>query len=361
MKRIVALVPYVLGWAPGQRVRVESWAPHLEKAGWRVDFYPFEDQGLHEVLYSSGATAQKVSRTLACYARQVGRVLGGVECDVLLVHREAALLGPAVVERLARRRGVPLVYDIDDPLFVPYRSPINGRLSALKVASKTRTLFRLSDHVITINRLIGDYAALHNPEVTVVPNFVDTERYRPAPRTPGESLRLGWIGSHSTMNNLQTIAGPLRRLQAAAPLLVRVIGTGSVRLPGVEVEMREWAATSELADLAECDIGVVPLSDLPWNRWKFFYKTIQYMALGLPVVARRMGSNSEIIEDGINGFIVDSDDEWLDRLRALVEEPGLRHAMGEAARATVVERYSLRSQMPRLVSVFERVKRYSPR
>ena len=358
MKRIAALVPNVLGWAPGQRVRVESWAPHLERAGWSVDFYPFEDDRLHEVLYRPGGTARKASRMLACYGRQLGRVLGGIDCDVLLVHREAALLGPAVIERLARRRGVPLVYDIDDPLFVPYRSPVNGALSALKFASKTDALLRLSDHVIAINRLIGDYAARRNPAVTVVPNFVDTERYRPAAAGGADGrLRLGWIGSASTIGNLQMIAGPLRRLQEGSPALLRVIGTGAPQLPGVELEMREWSAASELTDLAECDIGLVPLPDLPWNRWKSFYKTIQYMALGLPVVAARMGSNAEVIEDSVNGFLVDSDEEWVARLRALADDPRLRRTVGAAARATVLERYSLRSQMPRLVSLFARIER----
>ena len=62
MKRVAALVPNVLGVSPGQRVRIETWAEHLRAAGWEVDFYPFEDERLHEVLYHPAPPQVKVAR-----------------------------------------------------------------------------------------------------------------------------------------------------------------------------------------------------------------------------------------------------------------------------------------------------------
>ncbi|HMF55084.1 MAG TPA: glycosyltransferase [Pyrinomonadaceae bacterium] len=355
MKRIAALVPNSLGVSPGQRVRIETWAPYLEQAGWTVDFYPFEDERLRSVLYRPGAMRAKVSLLLSCYLRQLRLVLQGPPCDLLFVFREAALFGPAILERLAGRLKVPIIYDLDDPVFVPYRSPINGWFSLLKFSRKTNTIFRLSDHVIAINNLIAGYAAKFNPSVSVMPNCVDIERYRPLPRAPDDSLRLVWVGSHSTMRNLESIADPLRRLQAIHKAPLRVIGAGEVNLPGVDVEMRQWSAQTEVASLQDCDVGLVPLPDHPWHRWKFFYKTVQYMATGLPVVARRIGSNSEIIQDGVNGFLVESEDEWYERLLVLANDRELRQRMGEAARSTVVEHYSVQKQMPRLVEIFEQV------
>ena len=84
--------------------------------------------------------------------------LSQVRCDVLFVYREAALIGPALLERLpAARHGVPLVYDVDDPVFLPYSSPTNHWFSLMKFPHKTHALFRLSDHVITINGSLADY------------------------------------------------------------------------------------------------------------------------------------------------------------------------------------------------------------
>lgn len=358
MRRVAALVPNVLGKSPGQRVRIETWAPYLREAGWQVDFYPFEDERLHEVLYSAGRAPEKAARLASCYARHVLTALRGPRCDVLFIPREASLVGPALTERLAAARsGAPVIYDLDDPVFVPYRSPMNGWFSLLKFSRKTHSLFRLSAHVIAINNLIADYARQFNPNVTVVPNCVDTERYRPADaaREDGGAVRLVWMGSHSTMPNLATLAGPLRRLQAEHRAPLRVVGAGAFDLPGVETEFREWSAETEVESLQDCDVGLVPLPDHPWHPWKFFYKVVQYMAVGLPVVARRMGSNTEIIRDGENGFLVETDEEWQARLRTLVEDAGLRRRMGEEARRTVVESYSLAAQMPRVVSVFGRV------
>lgn len=355
MKRIAALVPNVLGASPGQRVRIESWAEFLRQAGWAVDFYPFEDARLHDIMYEPGHTPAKATRLLQCYLRHLRLILQGPPCDILFIYREAALIGPALLERLAQRLRVPIIYDLDDPVFLPYRSPMNGWFSLLKFPRKTYSLVRLSAHVIAINQLIADHVANHNRNVSVIPNCIDIDRYQPREKPNNGPVRLVWMGSHSTMPNLDTIAEPLQRLQTTDQALLRVIGAGAPKLPGVAVEVRQWSANTEVSDLQDCDVGLVPLTDMSWNSWKFFFKTVQYMAVGLPVVARRIGSNSEIIEHGVNGFLVETKDEWYKCMRELVNNHGLRLQMGNSARATVVERYSTLQQMPRMISVFEQV------
>lgn len=355
MKRIAALVPNILGVSPGQRVRIESWAEFLKQAGWAVDFYPFEDARLHDILYQAGHAPAKAARLLKCYLRQLRLVLQGPPCDILFVYREAALIGPSLLERVAKRLGVPIVYDVDDPVFLPYRSPMNGWFSLLKFPRKTYTLFRLSSHVIAINELIAAEAKKYNSAVTIIPNCIDVERYQPRAKEPGAPVRLVWMGSHSTMPNLATIAEPLKRLQETHQTPLRVIGAGAVDLPDVTAEVRQWSAATEVSDLQDGDVGLVPLTDLDWNAWKFFFKTVQYMAVGLPVIARRLGSNSEIIKHGVNGFLVETPDEWYNCMRELATNHALRLQMGAAARATVVERYSTQKQMPGMISIFEQV------
>jgi len=150
-------------------------------------------------------------------------------------------------------------------------------------------------------------------------------------------------------------------LQASGQALLRIIGAGAPKLPGVVAEVRQWSADTEVCDLQDCDVGLVPLTDMSWNRWKFFFKAVQYMAVGLPVVARRIGSNSEIIEHGVNGFLVETKDEWYKCMHELLNNHTLRVQMGRAARATVVERYSTLKQMPRMISVFEQTLAQSKR
>jgi glycosyltransferase involved in cell wall biosynthesis len=132
-----------------------------------------------------------------------------------------------------------------------------------------------------------------------------------------------------------------------------VIADKPVPIPGVETEHRPWSASTEVEDLSQCHVGLVPLTDLPWNKWKFFYKTLQYMAAGLPVVARPLGSNPDVIQDGVNGFLVDTEEQWHDRLRTLVEDRGLRERMGAAAREAVARSYSVEGRIPDVVAKFE--------
>jgi glycosyltransferase involved in cell wall biosynthesis len=265
MKKIAALVPNKLGVSPGQRLRVEAWADHLSTAGWKIDFYPFEDDGLHDVLYKPGHHLSKVVRFGSRYINQFRTVLSDLKCDGLFIYREAALVGPAFLERLSKRLNVPIIYDIDDPVFLPYRSPVNGWMSLLKFSRKTHSLFRMSDRVIAINDLIGDYAREFNSSVSVVPNFVDTDVYRPASKSHGATPQIVWTGSVSTLRNLHTIAGPLRQLQAKYDTPVRVIANGETQIDGVKLDLREWSAEAEITNLQDCDIGIVPLLDLDWS------------------------------------------------------------------------------------------------
>jgi len=83
------------------------------------------------------------------------------------------------------------------------------------------------------------------------------------------------------------------------------------------------------------------MPDNEWSRGKCGFKGLQYMGLGKAVVLTNVGVNSEIIEDGVNGFLASSPDEWLTKLSALIDDADLRLRIGKAARKTVEERYSV--------------------
>jgi glycosyltransferase involved in cell wall biosynthesis len=353
--KVAAIVPYHTGFCAGQRFRIELWARHLAARGIEVEFYPFADPALTGVLYEPGRIFEKGARMLRCYAGQLLRVLRGRERpDAVYIYREAALVGPALIEKLVRRWGVPVIYDLDEPLFVPYVSPTNGQLNRLKFFSKVDKLFGMSDHTLAVNRAIADHAARFAPRVSVVPMAVDTERYAFAPAVAGVGgrPRVGWVGTFTNQPNLELIAAPLARLRESHGAVLRVIADEPLSLPGVEVEFVKWSFAEEVARLRECQVGVVPVKPSPWAPWKFFFKLIQYMSMGVPVVASAVGSNLEIIEDGVNGFLARDDAEWYDRMRALLEDEGLRARVGAAARATVEERFSLAGQIDFVEGVF---------
>jgi hypothetical protein len=71
--RVLALVPYPLGEVPGQRYRMEQWAPYLHEAGIDVHFVPFAGEALARVLYLSGRYITKAWRMAEAYMDRLGR------------------------------------------------------------------------------------------------------------------------------------------------------------------------------------------------------------------------------------------------------------------------------------------------
>jgi glycosyltransferase involved in cell wall biosynthesis len=112
-----------------------------------------------------------------------------------------------------------------------------------------------------------------------------------------------------------------------------------------------WSLDREVELFNQCDIGVYPLPDDDWARGKCGFKAIQFMSCGVPVVASAVGVNREIIQDGINGFLATTPDQWRQKLAALMADSDLRRRIGSAGRRTIQERYSLQVNGPRVASV----------
>ncbi|MEK6281554.1 MAG: glycosyltransferase family 4 protein [Acidobacteriota bacterium] len=354
--RLLAIVPSLYNTSPGQRFRLEQWEPHLRALGVEITYESFEDEALHDVLYKPGNMLRKlrlIARAFGCRAALL-RKLGNY--DVVYIFREAALFGPPIFERLIHRAGVPMIFDFDDAIFVPYVSPSNGYLSYLKFAAKTRTICRLSTHVMVGNPYLAEYARQANERVQIVPTTIDTEKYGMGPQgCPTDLPVIGWSGSFSTVQHLDSLRGALQRLAKQERFRLRVIGTHNYELEGVDVEALPWRAATEVEDLRRIDIGIMPLPDDQWSRGKCGLKALQYMALGIPTICSSVGVNSDIVHDSINGFLAATEDEWVAKLKQLLRSAELRARLGAAGRATVESKYSAAVQAPRVYEILRSV------
>ncbi len=354
--RLLAIVPSIYDTSPGQRFRIEQWQPLLRQRGIEITYAPFEDEALHRLLYQPRNIGRKLSHVSRGLARRLSLIGSVQEYDAVYLFREAALLGPPIFERLIRRAGVPMIFDFDDAIFVSYRSPSNGYLSYLKFAAKTKTICRLASHVIVGNRYLADYAHQFNPRVTVIPTTIDTEKYSVTQKKRTADVPIiGWTGSFSTVQHLDTLRSALQRLAQSERFRLRVVGTPEYHLDKVEVEAMPWRSETELDDLRPIDIGVMPLPDDAWSKGKCGLKALQFMALGIPTVCSPVGVNTEIIQDGKNGFIAGSEEDWVDKLGRLLRSAELRECLGRAARATVEQNYSAIAQAPRVYEVLKSV------
>lgn len=347
--RVLALLPYPTDRVPGQRYRIEQWAPLLRREGVEVTVSPFLAAAAMDVLYQPGHSVLKAAGTLRGYLRRLRETLLSALPEVIFVYREAALLGPAWLERiLAWRR--PLVFDFDDALYLADTSAANAWARAFKAVGKTAAICRVASQVTVGNPVLADFARTHSSRVTVIPTSIDTDLYQRPVRPCNRRPVVGWTGSATTLRYLERLVPALVRLRQACDFELRVIG-GELRVAGLDVTCLPWRAATEVADLAPLDVGLMPLLDDPWSRGKCGLKALQYMALGIPPVVSPVGVNSAIVSHGRNGFLASSEEEWIAHLTALLRDPALRERLGEAARRTVEHGYSARVQAPRLAQV----------
>ena len=341
----------------GCRFRIAQYIPALSEAGFDVTISSFYTPEFFRLVYRHGHHVQKAAGFLGLAWRRLRELLTVRNYDLVFLYREAVPIGPPVIERFIASRGIPIVYDFDDAIFLPAVSDANRAISFLKNPGRTATILRRSTRVVVGNEFLAKYARQHSAHVTVIPTAVDTSRFVPRAadaRRTGARPIVGWIGSPTTFPYLEALSDILRDVATRHPFTLRVSGAGrQVSFPGLDVEDLPWSLADEVRLFNTCDIGVYPLTDDDWSRGKCGFKAIQFMSCGVPVVAAAVGVNREIIEDGVNGFLAATATEWVEKLERLLTDPALRTSFAAAGRRTIEARYSIDVTGPQLVAVFK--------
>lgn len=334
------------------RFRVAQWQPHLTRAGFRLELDSFWSDRSASVLYRPGRALQKFGYGCASGLRRMLTLRSlHRRAEALLIHREAFPLGLRPCFGALERFGGPLIYDYDDAMFVAQRQG-RGLLGRLEDLDTPRRLMARSDVVLAGNQWLADYARQHARDVVVLPTCIDTDWFRPRVRNDRRDRPVvGWIGSHSTAKYLLSLAPVLQAVAERVSFTMLVVGSPTLpRIRGVEVRAVGWNLKREAELFASCDVGIYPLWDDPWSRGKCGFKAIQFMACGVPVVAAAIGANRQIVQDGANGLLASTPEEWVEKLGRLLREEALRRTLGEAGRRTVEERYSTAGNAPVLIA-----------
>jgi glycosyltransferase involved in cell wall biosynthesis len=345
--RVLFVSAHPRGFAPSQRFRFEQYVEFLASNGVETAFSPVIRTDEYPLLYAPGNTARKAAIFARGLATRVWQALRRPDYDVAIVQREAIQLGTTVFESALARSDAKLVFDFDDAIWLPDASPANRRMSFLKRPGKVSRLIAMSDMVWAGNDYLAGYARRFNPAVHVVPTTIDTDRHLPCPKEPGSRpVCLGWTGSTSTIKHFEQVVPVLIRIRErfGDRVTFKVIGDPTYRQDDLGIRGLPWREASEVDDLCAIDIGLMPLPDDEWANGKCGLKALQFMALELPVVTSPVGVNTDIIDDGVNGLLAATEEDWFTRLSELVDAAERRNALGRAARQTVVSRYSVLSQ-----------------
>jgi glycosyltransferase involved in cell wall biosynthesis len=260
--------------------------------------------------------------------------------DVICIQRR--LLSP-IEFCWIRRRSSKILFDLDDAIM--YRSSSSPYPHSLSRRLKFRWMVKGSDVVTVGNQFLKNEVLKvdRKKKVFVIPTSIDMDLYPQKKKISNHpEIVLGWIGTKGNLKYLKKLVPVLETVRQRFPQVkLKIVSNDFFDSPHLPIIKKPWKLEDENADLISFDIGLMPLNDDLWSQGKCGLKIVQYLSVGLPVVCTPVGINSDIIQNGENGFWAANNQEWIDRLSTLIQNPDLRYQMGLKGIEKVEKEYSL--------------------
>ena len=358
-KRILILCPNPKGTAATQRLKYEQYLPGLEKEGSQFTISSFQTRRFWKIIYRQGHSAEKIFWVLTGYIRRSFDLLRAPFYDCIFVNIWATPLGPPFYEHLLFLFNDNVIYDLDDMIFLDSSGQQNsGLIGKMKGKKKPLVLMKKARYVIVCTPKLEEIAMGLNKykKVIDISSTFDTERFVPVKNyEQHEITTIGWTGTHSTIPFLELLQPVLAELSKRSKIKLLVIANKEYHMKDVDSEFIHWREESEIEDLHRIDIGLYPIPANEWSLGKSSLKALTYMAIAIPFVATAFGTNYRIMENGVQGFLATTNEEWLEALTKLINDNVLREQMGRAGRKRVEEMFSIKANFPKYHHVFETV------
>ena len=340
---ILIITNHRKGRSPAQRFRFEQYLDFLEANNFQITLSNIINEEDDFYLYKKGKYVKKA--LIAKKARQIRKrdVIRMNEFDIIFIHREALLTASTYFEREFAKSSAKVVFDFDDAIWLPNVSSGNKALQMLKNPSKTEEIIGCADMVFAGNEYLTDYASKFCSNVKIIPTTIDTNYHKRKRSNTSDRICIGWTGTETTRKYLEMVKPVFQRLTSTYgdKIYFKVICDQPWSADGIELKNEKWNKETEIEQLEEIDIGIMPLSDDQWSRGKCGFKGLQYMAMESATIMSPVGVNTEIVTHGENGFLASSEDEWYEQLSTLIENKELRLQIGRAGRIKIEEKYSV--------------------
>ena len=178
-------------------------------------------------------------------------------------------------------------------------------------------------------------------------------------------VKIGYFGTMTHNNDLELIHNVILRLKdifskKGIQVDLEVIGASIdenvdwfdvKKMPYYPMSMATFMKW--IAARANWDIGIIPLVNTEFNKCKSELKYIEFTALGVPIVASDVDAYKDTIEEGVTGFLANNEDEWVNKLSMLIEDPKLRNGILNNAREDILKNYNLKSRAKQWDEIFK--------
>lgn len=320
--------------------------PYLLKDGVECDLIPAEAERYcrERVRLAKIGILAKILGKLYSVWQLLRFLFKAAKYDVVFIQR---LTLPLSFSEILKWINPNIVFDFDDALYLNKNK---------RYVKRFNDLLKNSRCLIVENNFTRNYALRFNQNVFIITGPIEVNRYSPGVNIVSRrQVVIGWIGSPATSVYVRPLGTVFKSLCAMYDnLSIHLIGAQKLDFDGVNIVVKEWRAETEVEELKDFDIGIMPLPDDDWSRGKGGYKILQYMSMGIPSVASPVGVNTEIIKPGVNGFLASNDSEWLDKLSLLIMDKALRDRLGRQGREGAVADYSYEASAPKLISALKK-------
>jgi len=181
-------------------------------------------------------------------------------------------------------------------------------------------------------------------QIRVVQNGVDVENF--APVNGGTALvAVGRLSTEKGYDELEIIAENLHK--EFPSLRCVVAGGGKDRSNGNQVEY-----VGRMDDVRSV-LGEAAVFISTSRTEGMSNALLEAQAMGIPSVVRLIGSNSEIVENGVNGFLATTTEEFVQNCTALLKDRALHNKMSLNARSKIARNFSIQTQVEKIESIYD--------
>ena len=274
---------------------------------------------------------------------------------------------------LAKEYGKPVFFDIDDLVFDTVYTDQLSYTQGLDPVEKGNYdagvrnygyMLENCDGAITSTNQLQEELKKYQSKVLLNRNLASDDliavssQYIKDYSQTSDIVKIGYFsGSISHNENFELIKPAIKQLlKKYSNIQLHIVGI--LDIPKDMKPFENQIVTHDYVDwdklpalISEVDINLAPLVDSIFNRAKSEIKWIEAALVKVPTVASKIGAFSDVVIDGETGLLA-TDDQWFDKLDALVLSPDLRQKLAESAYRAVLENCTL-SKKDEMVTYFE--------
>ena len=336
------------------RLRSYQYFDYLKKFGFNIQVYPLFDDEYLENLYQG---KKSITKIFSAYLSRCWSLRKINKADFVVIEKELFPYFPSWIEQFLKLCGIKYIVDYDDAIFHNYDLSSNKWIRRL-LSKKIDRVMAASNTVIAGNNYLKNRAIKARAKnIEIIPTVIEAHRYQKKEFYKSKQpIVIGWVGSPSTLKYLTPLIGVFNSLAENYPIQVHIIGAASYKidLPNSIVNYIDWEEETEAWQIEKFDIGIMPLSETPWAKGKCAYKLIQYMASGLPVIASPVGMNKDIVFNGENGFLANTQEEWYSSIEKYILNMNMRKVHGQKGYELVQDKFTVECQLAKLIDILSK-------